>query len=251
MSVRNAYEASLVSNFVSHDQVGILDVKEPSTGSLGHVSYSTAEEIACALEKSDAQMELSIALGEVIDGPVWPDISEHNRTNCLKRFGYAKAGLAGLASNSESSSWQKKAVNFFASLPNTVNRVAVAYVDEEIACSPRVEDIVHSAPSLGCSHLLFDTHSKGQGGLFDFYSPQRLRELISLAKADPTNELIVVVAGSLSAADLTMALSLQPDFIAVRGAVCGETREDSICAEKLTHFVECFTQAVGTISERQ
>ena len=221
VSVRSLEEAIIAAeaNYVS-----IIDLKEPSNGSLGCVSIDTARDIANALP---GDIIKSIAIGELIDWPVWPSANPESSADVLSRFDFVKVGLSGMATIPD---WVDRWKTCFEDLPCHVQRVAVAYADFELADSPPIEAIIASAMEVGCSVLLIDTFCKQQGGLLDHFPIDRLSVIIELARKQ---NLKVVLAGSLTTDSIAIVQPLNPDFVAVRGAVCRDDRTSMIDRAKV------------------
>ena len=221
VSIRNAEEARIA---VATNCVSIIDLKEPTDGSLGCVSISTAMEV---LNELPANVVKSIALGEVIDWPIWPDAGTGSARDVLARFDYAKVGLSGLADDPV---WKTRWKDCLSKIPDGVERVAVAYADSDLARSPSVELVVESARDVGCSVLLIDTYDKSSGGLLDWIEIDTLSAIVGGAQK---KGLKVVLAGSLGIAEIKVVQSADPDYVAVRGAVCNDARTSTIVAEKI------------------
>lgn len=222
VSIRNAAEARIA---VASNCVSIIDLKEPANGSLGSVSISVAIEVADELPANTVK---SIALGEVIDWPIWPETETSSTYEVLSRFNYAKVGLSGLA---DDPSWRTRWKDCLAEIPAGVERVAVAYADSNRAGSPLVESIIESAGEVGCSVLLIDTFNKSDGGLLDWIETKKLSAIVRRAQG---HGLKVVLAGSLGLAEIKVVKNAAPDYIAVRGAVCSGDRTSTIVSEKIT-----------------
>lgn len=221
VSVRDVNEAR-IANASGH--VSIIDLKEPSNGSLGCINFETATQICAAMSKDAVK---SIALGEVADGRHWMDIDRTESAKLLTQFQFAKAGLSRLAGQTD---WEIKWGDYLRGLPPSIKRVAVAYADSDIAQSPSMMSIAESAKSVGCSALLVDTFGKGQGSVFDLVPMEELHRVIEVAK---NQNLTVVLAGSLNEMHVAEVDELLPDFVAVRGAVCSGNRESTVCQEKI------------------
>ena len=215
VSVRSIDEALTAqqSNCVS-----VIDVKEPASGSLGCVPLETAKAIADALSKDTLK---SIALGEVVDWPSWPtwQFDTKKIEQLLSRFSFAKVGLSRLGSVQN---WQGQWEQCLSRLPDGVQRVAVAYADAALAESPSMEAVIAAAPGVGCTILLVDTFNKENGNLFDILSVEDLKHTIRSAR---NSGLKVVLAGSLCDSTIAKAVLLEPDLVAVRGAVCESDRK--------------------------
>lgn len=221
VSVRNAEEALIAAE---SNCVSIIDLKEPTAGSLGSVLLETASMV---LDILPSDCLSSIALGEVIDWPCWSGADIVLQQEVLSQFDFAKLGLSGLADDAH---WIQRWKDALAQIPDGVNKVAVAYADSDRACSPAVEAVIESASEVGCSVLLIDTFSKQDGGLLDIFT---LPQLTGIACTAWNKGLKVVLAGSLDFESIEAAKTVNPDFIAVRGAACSGDRTSKIEAEKI------------------
>lgn len=221
VSVRSAEEATIA---VNSKCVSIIDLKEPANGSLGCVSIETANEV---LEVLPVGILKSIALGEVVDWPVWANTNPGSLRELLCQFDFVKIGLSDLAGDPD---WVRRWRSCLEEIPDNVQRVAVAYADSDRANSPSIEAIIESANNVGCSVLLVDTFCKQYGGLLDLYSRDRLSDIVFGAGE---KGLEIVLAGSLDVAGIELTITIEPDFVAVRGAVCCEGRTSKIDATKI------------------
>lgn len=201
ISVRDVKEAA----DAAASGADLIDLKEPSGGALGPVPAAEWPAIRAAIP---AVIPASLALGELLD-PALPD-----RLRRAEGFQFAKIGLAGCARRVD---WIEHWLAVWNYLPGAVGRVAVAYADAESADSPSPEAVVEAAVEGNCQALLIDTQGKTQGGLLDHLSLMRLTQIVSRARRQ---RLLVVLAGSLKLEWLNELLSLQVDYVAVRGAVC-------------------------------
>ena len=224
VSVRSVEEARIA---VDSNCVSIIDLKEPINGSLGCVSIQSAREVLDCLPSNTMS---SIAIGEVVDWPIWATSGSESRNEVLAQFDFVKIGLAGIASRSD---WVRRWQDCLAELPGNVQRVAVAYADSDRAGSPSVQSIVESAVEVGCSLLLIDTFCKQHGGLLNLLSIEALTEIVSAAR---TQGLKIVLAGSLDVASIETLGAIEPNFFAVRGDVCGAARTSTIEPHKIVEL---------------
>lgn len=205
VSVRSAEEAlSALAGGAS-----IIDVKEPAHGSLGAANPTVWREVAATVAGA---VPLSAALGELVD---------KNRPDAGllgPEYQFAKLGLEGCAKVPD---WRDRWASALDCLSKETTRVAVAYADWQTAESPEPMEFLKQAVSLGCRALLVDTFDKSRGDLFCHFLPGELEKIIVAARE---SGLFVVLAGSLSAATLPQAAQLSPDLVAVRGAVCRDSR---------------------------
>lgn len=208
VSVRNGQEAQLAL-------VGgadLIDVKEPIRGALGAADPSVWADVLSAVAGA---VPASVALGEVIGACKPPD------RGTLARFQFAKWGLAGCRRHAD---WLPRWAERLGWLPPCVTPVAVVYADWQRAGSPPPEQIIEAAAGRRCGVVLFDTFDKQLGGLLDHLSHQELGRLTNRARLAG---LRVVFGGGLCRMTIPQVLSLQPDYVAVRGAACrGERTGD-------------------------
>ena len=188
VSVRDAEEAA-IALLAGAD---VIDLKEPSAGSLGAVCPQVAAEVA---ECVDAERPLSIALGELFleesrslsipsnsSNPTSPIDSRRPIANnfdprLLARFTYVKIGLAAAQ---RQPNWRQRWLEWARHLPATINPVVACYVDAA-AESPCPNQIIQFASENSIRTVLFDTYQKksGGGGTPYFFKPTlKLRWLL-------------------------------------------------------------------------
>lgn len=223
VSVRNADEARLALDAGA----GLIDVKEPSRGPLGMPDSSVVREVVTVV---GGRVAVSVALGELLEisAPVGPIIPAG--------VGYAKLGLSGCGDRRD---WVERWEAVLEAYPPGVRRVAVVYADWQACRCPAPETIVAAASGQRCEALLVDTFDKSKGRLLDHWSLADLRQFVERVRSAG---MAIVLAGSLDAAALTPVLSLEPDWIAVRGAVCRGGREGQLDAALARTLVVCLEQ---------
>lgn len=210
VSVRdgNEAEAALAAG------ADILDVKEPRLGALGRPTPAVVNEVLRAVR---GRAEVSVALGELRD---WSEID--TPFDLPPGVHFAKIGLAGCIGQCD---WPRQLGRLWQQFPVHVAPVAVAYADSAAAGSPSAEAVIHSAWTAGCRWLLIDTHVKDGLGLLDHWPISRLADVVSKAQRAGMS---VALAGSLTLPAVRRVLSLGPQLIAVRGAVCTGGREGKL-----------------------
>ena len=224
VSVRDVTEACLAWKI----GVGIVDVKEPIRGSLGPADSEVLLQIAAS---APPDVHLSAALGELRDGP------DSRAVELPERFQFAKIGLAGCGSDKL---WRVAWPKALARLPAGIRRVAVGYADWRLAKAPPPTEVTRLGADIGCRAVLVDTYHKQHGNLLNHVSLQELTALRQLA-ADV--QLMFVLAGSLDRKSMRLLDGLNPDYFAVRGAVCRPDRQGSLNAEQLRTLVRECSQA--------
>ncbi len=209
----------------------ILDVKEPRRGSLGMADVEAIRDIietarqeplvrdlknpSAVIATNRGHLPVSAALGEIVD---WLETDEIPQLPPGLEF--AKLGPAGLAGCSNwPAQWREVRVRFERGLSKPPSWVAVCYVDWELAGAPNPEEIIEHGTEAGCPFVLFDTWNKQAGSLLDWAAPELLAGWIDRIHGAGMR---VALAGNVTTKTLIDIVPLQPDLIAVRGAVCEE-----------------------------
>jgi uncharacterized protein (UPF0264 family) len=198
----------------------IIDIKDPTLGSLGAADVDVIRRIVAQV---DRRRPVSIALGELRE-------FDARRFAELPTVEYVKLGLAGCAGWPL---WPETWLEAWQQLPGQAHRVAVAYADADLARCPHWSDVLECGRACGCSVLLVDTHDKSAGGLLDWVDRAELQRI---RQATLASGLQLALAGSLTRTQIGELLSLVPDFVAVRGAVCHGYRIDSlsrVCVDQI------------------
>lgn len=236
VSVRSAAEARLAVAAGVH----LIDVKEPTRGSLGAADAETVQTIADVVPHATP---LSVALGEL-------SAAKHDLAARLQKLPqnvrYAKLGLAGMATRSDWSADWHAAVQL---LPAHVTPVAVAYADATQADAPSVNTVWREGRRLGCGALLIDTYHKQGQTLLDWLG---MDELAAIRRQVHLDGGLLVLAGSLTLAAIERLLPLRPDYVAVRGAACAPNagRTGGICAEALTRLMDALRPVQPSVVRR-
>ncbi len=257
VSVRNAEEAwSAIRGGAD-----IVDVKEPAHGSLGRASLESLTAVAKCLTDamSDATragaepVPLSIALGEVEE---WSsssqcfghDASDHSLATSSGlpdslceaisqlRPRYLKLGLSNdVEATVFPGRWRNSWIDARCRFEGEHEWVAVAYADHDRANAPAPDEVLDAALETNCSVLLIDTFVKDGTSLLDWLS---VEQLAALRKKSYAHGLQLALAGKVTLLELPSLLPLQPDIIAVRGAVCESgVRTATVCEELVAKFV--------------
>ena len=229
----------------------IVDVKEPHHGSLGCATSEVILEICSALRSHRVQPPLSFALGELSE---WNSVPRDDLRRTIKATAprFLKVGLAGTQSGSiqdlkaasarfglnATASWFDEWRQLRELIAEPSAWVAVAYADAEQARSPDIDDVLSAAIKADCGVLLIDTHSKDTRSLIAHLS---VPYLMSIRERTARHGLKLALAGQITIATLPEVVCIQPDIIAVRGAVCdaGE-RTATVSAKLVQQFREAF-----------
>ena len=198
VSVRSASEARAAVE----GGAAIVDVKEPSRGSLGRASADVWREVRAAIPVCTT---LSVALGELVEwSGVW--IPTESWAGILHR----KIGLSGSGDD-----WRERWADLRARLGPGPSWVAVAYLDWRAARAPDPVDVIGEAATIAdCSGLLLDTFDKSRRMEV---RDCEWRDWVGRARATGR---FVAVAGSLDEERIRRLRPVGPDVFAVRGAAC-------------------------------
>jgi len=229
VSVRNAEEARTALDA----GVDLIDVKEPSRGSLGAAAPCVVADVVAAVA---GRLPVSAALGELLAADDGDAIQRAAAIPPGVRF--AKLGLAGCG---ELPDWRDRWSAALRALPPGIAAVAVAYADWRAASAPPPREVVAAAVQLGCRAMLIDTFDKCGGDLFGNLAVHEVRDVVEQARADG---LLAVLAGSLVGHALRQAIELRPDYVAVRGAACRGRRDARLDGALTAALVANLSKAV-------
>jgi len=224
VSVRSAEEALAALE----GGAAVIDVKEPSRGSLGRADVRVIREVAAAVGRC---RPVSAALGEwAEEGSDVPDTE----------LAFVKWGLAGCRRNP---SWRRELTSLLKYQPRP-QPVLVAYADWQWAEAPSVEEVFALAWDHSGSVMLVDTYCKERiqatgnkrPTLLDWLTVPRVEDLCRRCRDSGVR---IALAGSLGAQEIHKLRGARPDWFGVRGAVCADgRRHGSMLAEKVRELVE-------------
>jgi (5-formylfuran-3-yl)methyl phosphate synthase len=192
----------------------LIDVKDPARGPLGMAHHET---VAAVIATVGGKVPVSAALGE------WgPNALTDAGWHLELPLQYVKWGLAKypvpLGAGEELLEARRR-------VPVTTEVVMVAYADWDAAKSPPPAELVKLARRVRYKAFLFDTFDKKGKTLLDHLPPAELGELVqSLKRAG----IAVALGGSLKVEQVKALKELEPDWLAVRGAVCAGNKRDGM-----------------------
>ncbi len=222
VSVRSVAEARIA---LEHG-ADIIDVKEPSRGPLGAADRKTVRRI---VEFVDGRVPVSAACGELRQRKPFP---------IVRGLDWFKIGLSGTIGSRWHRTWRKA----FCGVRAGACPVAVAYADWKACSAPQPFRVAHVAANAGCRVVLLDTYLKKQGSLLDLCS---MSDLARFVRKIRSNHAQVALAGSLTIRALAQIMPLEPDIIAVRGAVCRGGREGTIDGELVEEWAGLVRGRIG------
>jgi len=223
VSVRSAAEAEAALAGGAH----VIDVKEPSRGSLGRADDATLAEVVRVVA---GRRPVSAAMGELHDG--WRELP-----GCVPQLHFVKGGLSKFGTEARAA-WAELwcAGERVRALNPACAVVTVAYADARRAAAPDVEVVCDHLVEAGEGVLLLDTFEKDGRTLLDWLPEAKVRHVVERCR---TAGVRVALAGSLGADEIRTLLPLRTDWFAVRGAACqGRQRNAAIDAGRVRQLVE-------------
>ena len=216
-SIKNVHEAEIISKF----NFDIVDIKNVKDGALGYVGDSSIEEII----KIFSNNKLSVTAGND-SSPLTKKQSK--RIEFLDRLGieYVKIGIFDTNLLQDHYDFLKSVKHL------NIKTVGVIFADL-IDSEQEIEEIL----KLNYDGLMIDTASKNNQSTLDILSTDTLKFFVESCKK---SDKFCGISGSLSSIRLKETLSLQPNFIGLRGALCSHSTRDNIdpvmCQNILRNF---------------
>jgi (5-formylfuran-3-yl)methyl phosphate synthase len=219
VSVRSAAEAEAALAGGAH----VIDVKEPSRGSLGRADDATIAEVVRVVA---GRRSVSAALGELDPFGKLP--------SCLSNLHFIKWGLSKFRSE-PAAAWTELDIMRLG-LGSAPEVVTVAYADAGQASAPDVEVVCEYVVEAEQGVLLLDTFEKNGRTLLNHLNERKLERIMRRCQSAGVR---VALAGSLGFNEIRALKHLQPDWFGVRGAACqGQQRNGAIDAGRVRQIVE-------------
>jgi uncharacterized protein (UPF0264 family) len=222
VSVRSAEEAVRALD----GGADLIDVKEPSAGSLGAAPAEVCRQVAESLGR---RVPWTMACGELAQG--FGRLCEHlaETWKILQPAGLVpvelpvaiKVGLAGCADRP----WREELVALGDQLPAGVGQVAVIYADGEHVAAPDPAEVLQAVADIRAVAVLVDTCNKAADGVLGHRTVSELRNWQAVAEAAGST---FVVAGKVEPEQFPTLAAANADIIAVRSAVCSQGREGTV-----------------------
>jgi uncharacterized protein (UPF0264 family) len=205
VSVRSAVEAEAALE----GGADIIDVKEPSRGSLGRAGDDVIADVVRIIA---GRRTVTGAMGELIEGG-----------SCsVAGLTWLKWGLSGIVPTGFD--WRDALHDL--QIRSEAGVVVVAYADAERAGAPPVAEVCDFACEGRFPALLIDTWQKDGRTLLDWLPLEKLQDVCARCRSRGVR---VALAGSLGAGQIVALSGLRPDIVAVRGAACaGGTRSGRV-----------------------
>ncbi len=178
----------------------IIDLKNPKDGALGALPLATIRDIVRFV---DHRRMTSATIGDVPEAPA--EIIEKISATAATGVDIVKIGIA--TSRCTLTSWRGMAGN-----PYSARLVAVLLVEDRFDL-----EWIDGLAALGFYGVMLDTEDKRSGGLRSRCDEKFLTQFLRRANA---RNLVCGLAGSLAVDDIASLLTLAPDYLGFRGALC-------------------------------
>jgi len=210
--------------------VDIIDVKDPSEGSLGGASPLL---IRRAREMIGDEAELSAAIGDMPNLPNTAALAALGAA--LSGAEYVKVGLYGVREREDAVHLLRRVSETLREFEDSVKLVAAGYADAHRISSIPPALIPEVAEKSGADVAMLDTAVKDGKKLTGILSFESLRDF---TKDAHSRGLEVALAGSLKKEDISIIRDAEADIIGFRGAVCENGRNGKISEMKLIEIIE-------------
>ncbi len=223
-----------------HGGADIIDVKEPSRGSLGLPDYNVLREVIEKAKKLNMfEIEVSCASGDI--KKFKPYLEYIAYTAGSLGVNYFKVGIA-MRSLDEARIVGLKLSDVLKSFNTKL--VLVGYADYERAESIEPLRVLDIAKSVEANVAMIDTYVKDGKTTFDFLTRSYLETFVKDAHK---SGLVAAIAGSLRKHHVFDAVKLGFDVIGFRGAVCAGGREGTISEELVKELKRAIITALKMI----
>lgn len=189
------------AKIVMDAKVDIIDIKDPANGALGALGVDEVKRIVKYVER---KIPVSATIGDIYldDDNLYKYILDMADTG----VDYVKVGV--FSRNIIPYSFLTK----LSSLAKNINIILVLFAENKL-------DIIDIQSLLGhgIKGIMLDTKNKKNGGLCSKLSIYKLSAFLNKVKK---HNLLTGLAGSLSIDDIVPLLSLKPDYLGFRGALC-------------------------------
>ncbi len=221
-SIQSRQELELIQ----HLDIAIIDCKDPSTGALGALPR---EEVKSIVDACDTNQCLSATIGDL---PMQAGLlSEAVIAMSATGVDYVKIGLTP-------DTHLHSCIDALSSLTSQINLIAVCFADFPLDLS-----LTKRLKLAGFKGVMLDTINKNQGGLTAMLSHSRLNQFMNEARH---LQLLTGLAGSLTTDDISPLLSLSPDYLGFRSALCERHLRARQLSPKLTqHIIQMMQQQLS------
>lgn len=226
------------AEIVAEAGTDILDIKNTKEGSLGAQFPWVIRDITSRFREKG--IVCSATLGDLPYKPGTAALAAYGAASC--GVTYIKVGLHGVKSQPEAVEVMKAVLKAAHMIDKNITIVASGYADFRRFGGLHYKAIVDATKQSGAHVAMLDTFYKDGSTVFDAMSYNELNDFTRYAHE---KGLAVALAGSIRASHLESLLSIGPDIIGIRGAVCKNgDRKSEIRKDLLVDFLAT-TKASG------
>jgi hypothetical protein len=208
----------------------IIDVKNPSEGSLGANFPSIIRRIR---EVTPRELEVSAAIGDFPNKPGTASLAALGAA--VSGADYVKVGLYGLSIYKDALYLSKQVVRSVKDYNPRIKVVIAGYADAYRINAIDPSLIPQVTSEAGAEVAMVDTAIKDGKGLLDLWSWDNVENFVQDAH---DRNVLVALAGSIKKEDLPLIRDLGADVVGIRGAACEKSdRQGKIVRERVQELV--------------
>lgn len=200
----------------------IIDVKNPSEGSLG----ANFPWVIKAVKKAVGNVPVSATIGDFTYKPGTASLAALGAASAGAE--YIKVGLYDIHTKEEAMDMLVNIVRSVKGYDKNKKVVAAGYSDYMRINSISPLELPLIGKEAGVDVVMVDTGIKDGRSTFEFLTEEELKEFVSSARK---LGLQTALAGTIKFEDMPLLKEISPDIIGVRGCVCGGDRDSTIKKE--------------------
>lgn len=190
-----------------------IDLKEPSQGALGALDHAA---VRVCVQAIDGRRPVSATIGDIVS------MDPGEMTAAVARM--AATGVDYIKIGFFAQPPAFACVDALTALAQKTRLVAVMFADESYDLA-----LIDSLARAGFAGAMLDTAHKTGKTLREWRKDRELREFVKRARG---HGLLTGLAGSLRKEDIASLLTINPDYLGFRGALCsGSDRNQSLHAK--------------------
>ena len=217
-SVATLKEAKIVLD----QKVDIIDLKNPRLGALGALDQKV---ISSVVELVNNSIPTSATIGDI--NPDDTRLSELILDTAKTGVNFVKVGL-----------FDKNIPDYFVKIINQCGKkninIIIVFFAEDITNINLLDSLMES----NIKGVMIDTKNKSSMNLCSLIKYETLNQFIKLAKS---YNLLTGLAGSLKYEDIEGLISLRPDYLGFRGALCSKRNRiksiDEVAVKKIRDVI--------------
>ncbi|MDZ4099492.1 MAG: (5-formylfuran-3-yl)methyl phosphate synthase [Methylophilaceae bacterium] len=227
VSVANISEAKIAIDA----GVDILDMKNPAEGALGRLKLQTITEITAICR---GKCTTSATIGDL---PMQAELLASETEKVIETgVDIVKVGFFGIDQHEACATAIGQAAR------DRVKLIAVMMADQ----SPNFS-LISILKAAGFYGVMLDTANKDGQCLLDHQSMKELNTFCRMAEA---YEMVTGLAGSLSASHIQELVSIGPDYLGFRGAVCHQSSRDADLEQGRVSLIKELLYIYNTLAQQ-